>query len=174
MKQPFSPMQFEEQRLLHVKHSQLLTQQEKYWRQPAKTMWLKDGDRNSAYFHRKASNRRSKNTIKSLTNEAGEWQSEPVIIKGVLMDYYQKLFTTKGTGDEAILEIISATSMRVTSEMNADLLQPYFDEEIKATLFQMHPSKSPGSDGTTYSPSFYILGFHIVALLAESGANLLP
>lgn len=37
--------------------------------------------------------------------------------------------------------------------MNATLLAPYSDSEIKKALFQMHPSKSPGPDGM--SPFFY-------------------
>ncbi|XP_024156270.1 uncharacterized protein LOC112164282 [Rosa chinensis] len=69
MKMPYTQEQYEEQRALHVRHSQILTQQEKYWRQRSRAIWLKDGDRNSAYFHRRASNRRSKNLIRGLVNE---------------------------------------------------------------------------------------------------------
>lgn len=69
---PYSPEQYEEQRQLHLKHShQLVTQQEKYWRQRSRAIWLKEGDRNSSFFHRGASNRNSKNMIKGLTDELG-------------------------------------------------------------------------------------------------------
>ncbi|KAM1236380.1 hypothetical protein ACFX2I_037399 [Malus domestica] len=44
--------------------------------------------------------------------------------------------------------------------MNEVLLQPYFVDEIKVTVFQIHPSKSPGSDGM--SPLFYQQFWHIV------------
>ncbi|XP_062028656.1 uncharacterized protein LOC133744586 [Rosa rugosa] len=40
--------------------------------------------------------------------------------------------------DDAISEIFRATPMKVTAMMNDDLNLPYSDDEIKATLFQMH------------------------------------
>ncbi|XP_062014089.1 uncharacterized protein LOC133730531 [Rosa rugosa] len=99
MSAPYSPEQYVEQRLVHVKYSQLLAQQETYWRQRARTLWLKDGDRNSAYFHRKASNRRSHNLIKGLMNEHGVWQVDPNHVKDILLKYYNNIFTTEGTAE---------------------------------------------------------------------------
>ncbi|XP_024190432.1 uncharacterized protein LOC112194424 [Rosa chinensis] len=162
MKRPFSSEQYEEQRLLHAKQSHLLALQEKYWRQRSRALWLKDGDRNSAYFHRKASNRKNKNTIKGLLNAAGEWQSEPATLQHMIFKYYAQVFCSEDVNDEAISTIFRATPMKVTSSMNDDLNLPYSDEEIKAALFQMHPSKSPGPDGM--SPFFYQKYWHIVGL----------
>ena len=48
----------------------------------------------------------------------------------------------------------------VTPDMNHTLLQPYTAEEVKWALFQMHPSKSPGSDGM--SPFFFQKYWHII------------
>ncbi|XP_024200296.1 uncharacterized protein LOC112203585 [Rosa chinensis] len=160
MKAPYSPTQYEEQRVLHVKLSQLLAQQEKYWRQRSRAMWLKDGDRNSAFFHRKATNRRTRNAIKGLKDSQGEWQIDPVIVQRLLVNYYKNVFTSSGANLEAINEVISATSPMVTMEMNEALLQPYTEDEIRAALFQMHPSKSPGPDGM--SPFLFQKYWHIV------------
>ncbi|XP_024172054.1 uncharacterized protein LOC112178075 [Rosa chinensis] len=146
MKKPFSSDQFEEQRLLHIKQSQLLSLQEKYWRQRSRALWLKEGDRNSVYFHRKASNRTSKNTIKGLMNAAGEWQTESAAIQHMILEYYEQVFRTETVNDDAISTIFRATPMKVTPYMNDELTFPYSDEEIKTALFQMHPSKSPGPD----------------------------
>ncbi|XP_062028884.1 uncharacterized protein LOC133744870 [Rosa rugosa] len=44
---------------LSFKLDGLLNDEHAYWKQRAKVTWLKDGDRNSKYFHRKASNRRA-------------------------------------------------------------------------------------------------------------------
>ncbi|XP_062014108.1 uncharacterized protein LOC133730558 [Rosa rugosa] len=146
MKQPFSAEQYEEQRHLHVKQSHLLALQEKYWRQRSRALWLQEGDRNSAYFHRKASNRRNKNTIRGLLIAAGEWQTESGVLKQMMVEYYAHVFKAGTVNDDAISTIFRATPMKVTSSMNDDLNMPYSNEEIKAALFQMHPSKSPGPD----------------------------
>ncbi|XP_024195576.1 uncharacterized protein LOC112198676 [Rosa chinensis] len=146
MKLPFSPDQYEEQRSLHAKYSQLLSQQEMNWRQRSRAIWLKDGDRNSAFFHRRASNRKSRNTIKGLNDEQGQWQSEPAEVQRLLLSYFQTVFSSKGSDAGALQTVLDVTPTKVTGTMNASLLQPYSDEEIKTTLFQMHPSKSPGPD----------------------------
>lgn len=49
----------------------ILNQQEIYWKQKAKTFWLKDGDQNSKYFHAQASHRRKNNSITKLKDEEG-------------------------------------------------------------------------------------------------------
>ncbi|XP_062005887.1 uncharacterized protein LOC133723071 [Rosa rugosa] len=161
MRQPHSPQLYEEQRQLHARFSQLLTIQETYWRQRSRALWLKEGDRNTAYFHRKASNRKSRNTIKGLLDEHGVWQTEPSEVQRLLMLYFQNIFSAEQVDEEAIEAVIDSTPCKVTQQMNEALLLPYTDEEIKAALFQMHPSKSPGPDGM--SPFFYQKYWHIVS-----------
>ncbi|KAL5555386.1 hypothetical protein UlMin_037622 [Ulmus minor] len=74
--------------------------EERYWQQRSKDMWLKSGDRNSKFFHRKASARRAKNSIP-----------------------------------------------RFSPAMNEQLDGPFVAEDVRAAVFQMAPSKSPGADG---------------------------
>ena len=45
-------------------------------------------------------------------------------------------------------------------QMNESFTQRYTSKEIQTTLFQMHPSKSPGPDGM--SPFFFQKYWHIV------------
>ncbi|XP_024178589.1 uncharacterized protein LOC112184556 [Rosa chinensis] len=54
--------------------NELMSLDEMYWRQRSRAIWLKDGDRNSRFFHKKASNRRQKNRIKGLFDVNGVWQ----------------------------------------------------------------------------------------------------
>lgn len=61
-----------------------------------------------------------------------------------MIDYFNGLFSTFGVGDRDVLDLIHA---RVTEEKNLMLCTPFTREEIKASIFFMHPEKSPGPDG---------------------------
>ncbi|KAL5578184.1 hypothetical protein UlMin_019883 [Ulmus minor] len=50
--------------------------EEGYWKQRSKDMWLKCGDRNSKFFHQKASARKSKNSIIGHVDNNEKWCEE--------------------------------------------------------------------------------------------------
>ncbi|KAB2635571.1 hypothetical protein D8674_026105 [Pyrus ussuriensis x Pyrus communis] len=56
----------------HMDHEQdsLLSREETYWRQHSQATWLRDGDRNTKWFHRRSSNRKQNNHIKRLRDVA--------------------------------------------------------------------------------------------------------
>ena len=47
----------------------MLLEEEIYWRQRSRAVWLQEGDKNTTFFHSKASARKRKNTIEGLINE---------------------------------------------------------------------------------------------------------
>ena len=62
-------------RLLEDEVNQLLDKEAKMWRQRSKVAWLHDGDRNTRFFHSKASQRRRRNYITKLYDANGGWCS---------------------------------------------------------------------------------------------------
>jgi hypothetical protein len=66
----------------------LLVQEEKMWNQRSRTAWLKDGDRNTRYFHSRASHRRRRNTISAVRLDTGELSTEPDLIRTQFLNYY--------------------------------------------------------------------------------------
>ncbi|TYH01233.1 hypothetical protein ES288_A09G041600v1 [Gossypium darwinii] len=51
---------------LRIKLGKLLDEEEKYWAQRSRIQWLKEGDKNTRFFHVRATNRRKKNNIARL------------------------------------------------------------------------------------------------------------
>ena len=60
--------------------------------------WLKHGDRNTKFFHSKASQRRRMNYIEGIKNANGVWVEEVEEVAEVASDYFMNIFTA-GTCD---------------------------------------------------------------------------
>jgi hypothetical protein len=107
--------------------------------------WLREGDRNTRYFHRKASWRRKKNRILKLRREDGSWADDPEEIGARTTSFFHQLYTREEDVDPS--EIIELFTGHVTAEMNDTLCAPFSEKEISDALFQIGPLKAPGPDG---------------------------
>lgn len=130
---------------LKYKLEKLEDQKDLYWRQRAKVHWLQNGDRNTKYFHKHASERRKINKIKKLVKDNGSIVGAPGEIQEMVTDFYSTLFQSHaGTRHEELLQHVPP---RVTASMNELLVHEYSDEEIKQALDGMGDLKAPGPDG---------------------------
>ncbi len=128
------------------------------WKQRSRDSWLKEGDRNTKYFHSRASHRRQRNAISSLTTDAGEIVTNPELIGTQFTDYYQAPFTATPLEDvEVVLDGIQPC---VTQGMNQTLTCQFTESEVITTMKQMAPLKAPGPDGMP--PIFYQSYWHVV------------
>lgn len=142
----------------------LFLQDELFWRQQSRAIWLPAGDKNKRYFHQRASQRRQKNHIHGFLDEHEQWCTLDVDIAKLAENYFQNLFTTSNqTSLESILDSVDKV---VHPDMNCTLLQPYTPKEVRTALFSMHSSKSPGPNGM--SPFFFQKFWHVVGNDATS------
>ncbi|KAL0451435.1 UNVERIFIED_CONTAM: hypothetical protein Slati_1121600 [Sesamum latifolium] len=96
----------------------------------SKSLLVDSRDRNTNFFHSKANERRISKEIKHLQNERGEevWDKEG--IQGIILNYFQSIFGSSCSTDNAMEEVIGCFDCRITAAMNDELLKPFTSEEI--------------------------------------------
>ena len=72
----------------------MLYNEELHWRQRSRSIWLRAGDKNTKFFHQRASQRRRKNNILGVFDGGGQWHETEEGIARVAKEYFQELFTT--------------------------------------------------------------------------------
>ena len=128
------------------------------WHQHSKVHWFREGDRNTKFFHARASDRRKKNTILGLWNNDGKWCEDKDSIAATAVSYFQNIYTT--TSPTNISDVTSVIPTRVTEEMNTNLSCIFTKDEVVKALQQIHSTKAPGPDGM--SAIFYHKYWNIV------------
>jgi hypothetical protein len=132
------------------KLSQLMQQDDTYWRQRAKNHWYKDGDKNTKFFHASATARKKANRILSLKDDTGTKVTNIDALCSVAKNYFVDIFQSKPSHMAPVIDNIRQT---ISDEDNILLTSPFIKEEFREAIFSMNPDKCPGPDG--YNPGFY-------------------
>jgi hypothetical protein len=141
----YNPEDVEEIVATQARMDELLIREELMWLQRSRVTWLKEGDKNTSFFHRKASNRSRKNKIKKLKLEDGSIMENNEEMKEIVTDFFKNLYKKDAeVNPNPIFELVQPS---VIEEMNNDLLREYSVDEIDDALFQIGPLKAPGPNG---------------------------
>lgn len=107
--------------------SNLLAQNEVFWKQQAKQHWLKAGDLNTKFFHYMATLRKERYRIRNLSHEIGTVYDDNQELCRIAHDYFENLFKpSEAQYDPVVIQIQS----KVTKEDNSILLSPFTDDEF--------------------------------------------
>lgn len=109
--------------IFYLEHQleKLLLKEEVYWRQRSRNNWLGAGDKNTSFFHKSASVRRSRNYILSLRKEDNTVTSNRREIEDMVINFYASLLSSQRP-DEADLNIVTNRIPKMmSSNMNAKL-----------------------------------------------------
>jgi hypothetical protein len=136
------------------------------WRQKSRATWLKEGDKNTKYFHKVANSHRRLNTVRHLSIN-GALSTDQDAIKNHISCFYKQLYT-EDTFRRPLLDNLPFDS--ISSEEGIWLERPFEKEEIFNVVSNMNGDKSPGPDG--FPMSFYhacwsILQDDLLAVFAE-------
>ncbi|KAL0451733.1 UNVERIFIED_CONTAM: Retrovirus-related Pol polyprotein from type-1 retrotransposable element R2 [Sesamum latifolium] len=124
----------------------LLARKEVFWKQRGKVHWLREGDRNTSFFHNQANFKRRTNLIQRIQNEEGRWLDKEEDIQDHIETYFGNIFPTRNPSEE-FERGTEAILVRIYHDMMQELSKPYTVEEISHALSQMAPLKSPEPDG---------------------------
>ncbi|XP_023883465.1 uncharacterized protein LOC111995767 [Quercus suber] len=110
----------------------LLVKEEKLWQQCSKTHWMKEGDKNSKYFHHRASQRYRRNWILGLKNSRGVMCMGDDNVAVLLEDFYNELFKTSNSCN--MEEVLQHIRVVVMEEMNRELVGEFSCAEVDLIL----------------------------------------
>jgi len=137
-------------------------QEEVLWREKSRIKWLKEGERNTRFFHQTMVHHRQRNIIFSIKNENGERIVEQEGIERVLMDYHKGILTESQLDrSEVIRQICMAIPRMVTDDQNRALMRAASLDEVEEVVMSMKKGTAPGRDGFTVD--FYQAGWHFLA-----------
>lgn len=149
------------ERLANNKWHTLLQAEESFLCQRSVVTWLREGDLNTAYFHRMAASRQAINHIHFLFDPAGNRLDSNSQIQDLCVDYFVDLLG----GPEELpqfdpADISDLLDFRCTHLQSEALAKSFSPEEIKDAVFGLPRNKTAGPDG--YSAEFFRSCWHII------------
>jgi len=145
-----------EKATLLLKLEGLIKNEEIYWRQRSRSVWLKEEDKNANFFHKMANAHKRYNNIDQLLIQ-GNIVQDPERIQGEIVEFYQKLYS-ENVQWEPSNNFLNCP--RLTGEEIEDLERNFDEEEVLRSLKQCAVDKAPGPDGFTMG--FYIKCWEVV------------
>lgn len=137
---------------IELKHQleELYLDEELYWQLRSRQMWLKEGDRNTKFFHRMANTKIRKSKIQALEINQ-ELTAKESDIHSHILSYYKDLLGTPGATFAQLGTHFWDDAEKVSVDENISLTAPFSEQEIYQAVFQFEPQGAPGPDGFTFA-----------------------
>ncbi|CAA0817977.1 Unknown protein [Striga hermonthica] len=144
---PNSENLMEDIHILEQEVHQLLAREEIFWKQRARVDWLKEGDRNTRFFHNRAKERFRRNRIDRIQNDQGAWLTNEEEIVRQVTTFFHHLFSSRRPTEEKIRLITENVGCGISSDEACLLDAPFTEKDVLDALMSIDPYKAPGADG---------------------------
>lgn len=146
-----TPQNMEEENKAYKRWDFVSDLEEDFLKQKSKMHWLKKGDKKNKSFHRAATIRDIRNSIKEIQCADGSILSNAADIKNEAEQFFREFLQHKpqdyfGITVEGLRELLP---YRCSDAEQTQLIREVTAEEITNVLFAMPNEKSPGLDGYT-------------------------
>ena len=113
------------------------------WSQKSREVWLKEGDRNTSFFHKMVNAHRRRNNVDEIRIN-GVWLLEENEIKeGVVVNAFRSLLSNPGDSRPSL----SGLQCETLENLDAFALKVLFtEEEVLGALLGCSGDKAPGPD----------------------------
>ena len=140
-----------------------LEKDELKWKQKSRELWLKEGDRNSRFFHLSTVIRRRSNRINEIKMEDRTWIYGREHIGKYFIDHFKSLY--QSVHPQFPHDLDGLIEAAISEEENESICRVPSGEEIRKIVFEMHPLKAPGPDGLSgifYRHYWSIVGNQVI------------
>ncbi|GKD56770.1 RNA-directed DNA polymerase, eukaryota, reverse transcriptase zinc-binding domain protein, partial [Tanacetum coccineum] len=136
--------------------------------QKAKINWLREGDKNTAYFHNILKARKHKNRVESICDDNGvRFWGDDVAIQ--FERHFQKFL---GTSNQVmpLEQLGDIVQLKLNTEDVEAMIVEVSDNEIKDVMFDIDSSKASGPDGYTscfFKKAWSLIGKDVCMAIRE-------
>nr|GEX46816.1 hypothetical protein [Tanacetum cinerariifolium] len=134
-----------------------LLMEEKFLKQKAKITWLKEGDSNTAYFHKVVKSRVSRHSTE---------------VAKAFINHYEIFLGQPGNTSDFNTDNLFPTTLNESEALN--MVRDISSQEVKSTMFSMANDKYPGLDGFTaafFKDTWDIIGVDVIKAVKEFFTN---
>ena len=126
------------------------------WRQKSRELWLKEGDKNTSFFHRMANSHKRRNCIKKVRVN-GNWFKDEASIKREVAASFQSTLSAPGGWRPCL----SGLNFKELGRDATDSLEvPFTVEDFYAALSDSNGDKAPGPNG--FPIAFWLFSWDFV------------
>ncbi|GJR12441.1 hypothetical protein Tco_0795093 [Tanacetum coccineum] len=132
---------------------------------------LKDGDSNSAYFHKAVKSRISRSRIDVITDATGAVFHNDDMAKAFI-NHYEIFLGQPGSTQGFNVDNLLSTCLSANKAL--DMIRPFSSKEVKEAMFSMGNDKSPDPDGYTaafFKSAWDIVGSDVTRAVCEFFTN---
>ena len=130
--------------------------EETSWRQKSREIWLKEGDRNTSFFHKMANSCKRRNNIERIRIK-GVWVNGEEEARIGIVNAFKELLSDPGVWRASP----KGLNFSKLEELEATRLElPFSKEEVHTALFDLNDDKALGPDG--FTAAFWQFSWDIV------------